>query len=225
MLRCAGGSRVTSRPSIEMRPLSARSRPAISRKVVDLPQPEGPSRTFSVPASSEKESPSTARTMPAAVVQCLLTFSTTIADNAPPGTGRPTALDAALHAALRPAIIANSVRPAAIVSRRRLSSVDSAEQGLQRRARVRRPHEGLADQEGAARRGGAMHATSPCVRMPLSVTTSLPAGTLGRRSIVVRSDTAKLRRLRLLMPTSDVLSLSARSSSDRSCTSTSTSMP
>jgi hypothetical protein len=37
--------------------------------------------------------------MPAGVVQCLLTFSTTIADNAPPDTGRPAALDAALHAA------------------------------------------------------------------------------------------------------------------------------
>ena len=88
MLRCAGGRCVTSRPPIRMRPWSASSSPAISRSVVDLPQPDGPSSTLSVPGSNANDRPSTARTSPSAVVQCLLTFSATMADKvAVPGSG------------------------------------------------------------------------------------------------------------------------------------------
>src|SRR3982751_6135018 len=79
MLRAAGGSVVTSRSPISTRPPSAASRPAIRRSVVDLPQPEGPSSTLSVPSANRNDTPSTARTLPSAVVQCLLTFSTAIA--------------------------------------------------------------------------------------------------------------------------------------------------
>src|SRR5574340_234080 len=78
--RFAGGSPVTSRPAIVMRPASARSRPATSRSVVDLPQPDGPRSTLSVPASNENVTSSTARTTPSAVDQCLLTCSAPIAD-------------------------------------------------------------------------------------------------------------------------------------------------
>ena len=55
---------VTSRSPIRMRPPSAVSRPAMRRSVVDLPQPEGPSSTLSVPSPSANEMPSTARTWP-----------------------------------------------------------------------------------------------------------------------------------------------------------------
>src|SRR6185295_8572119 len=79
-LRWDGGSEVTSRPAIDTLPPSACSRPAISRSVVDLPQPDGPSSTLSVPSSNENDSLSTARTSPSAVVQCLLRFSATMAD-------------------------------------------------------------------------------------------------------------------------------------------------
>src|SRR6476659_915438 len=63
-----------------MRPPSLASRPAIRRSVVDLPQPDGPSSTLSVPASNANETSSTARTAAPPVVQTLLTFSAAIAD-------------------------------------------------------------------------------------------------------------------------------------------------
>ncbi len=39
-------------------------KPAISRKVVVLPQPEGPSRQTSWPCSTRSETPSTATALP-----------------------------------------------------------------------------------------------------------------------------------------------------------------
>ncbi len=52
----------------------------MSRNVVDLPHPDGPSSTLSVPSARANEMPSTARTFPSAVDQCLLTLSTAMAD-------------------------------------------------------------------------------------------------------------------------------------------------
>ena len=49
MRRCAGATPVTSRSPIKMRPALGVSSPAIMRSVVDLPQPDGPSRTTSLP--------------------------------------------------------------------------------------------------------------------------------------------------------------------------------
>ncbi|MNP27999.1 hypothetical protein D3C76_1209400 [compost metagenome] len=70
----------------------------------------------------------------------------------------------------------------------------------------------------------SISSTSARLRMPLSVTTRRSRGMLGSRSRVVSRLTSKVCRLRLLMPTSGVSSVfSARSSSSRSCTSTSTS--
>src|SRR5437868_12673228 len=80
MPRSAGGSAVTSRPPIRMRPSSAASRPATSRNVVDFPQPEGPRRTTSEPSAAAKLTRSTARVSP----HSLLTPSTEIADNRRP---------------------------------------------------------------------------------------------------------------------------------------------
>src|ERR1700736_5071129 len=47
-----------------MRPSSGVSKPAIMRKVVVLPQPDGPSSAKNSPASIESSTPSTARLMP-----------------------------------------------------------------------------------------------------------------------------------------------------------------
>jgi hypothetical protein len=60
MLRAEGGRSVTSCSPIVMRPASGVSSPAIRRSVVDFPQPEGPSRTLSVPGANAKLMPSTA---------------------------------------------------------------------------------------------------------------------------------------------------------------------
>ena len=60
MSRCHGGSLVTSLPPIRMPPSSGSSRPATQRKVVVLPQPEGPSRQTNWPFSTLSETPSTA---------------------------------------------------------------------------------------------------------------------------------------------------------------------
>src|SRR5690606_3002493 len=77
ILRCAGASSVTSRPPIWMRPELGSSSPAIIRSVVDFPQPEGPSRTVNVPASTEKLTRSTAGAAPP---YCLLTLSRVMED-------------------------------------------------------------------------------------------------------------------------------------------------
>ena len=58
--RSAAEKFVTSRAPIIMRPAVAISRPAISRSVVVLPQPEGPSSVTSWPAPMVKETPRTA---------------------------------------------------------------------------------------------------------------------------------------------------------------------
>ena len=52
----AGGSPVTSRPSIKTMPASGRSRPATSRSVVVLPAPLGPSSTMNSPSLMVKRS-------------------------------------------------------------------------------------------------------------------------------------------------------------------------
>src|SRR5436305_3971420 len=57
-------------------PLSGCSSPAISRKVVDLPHPDGPSSTSSEPSAASKLTPSTARAGP----QLLTTSCSSIAD-------------------------------------------------------------------------------------------------------------------------------------------------
>ena len=62
--RSAGERAVTSAPPIRMRPAFACSSPAISRKVVVLPQPDGPSSVTSVPAAISKLTSSTAVTAP-----------------------------------------------------------------------------------------------------------------------------------------------------------------
>ena len=64
----AGGSAVTSRSAILIVPALAVSSPAISRKVVDLPQPEGPSSATRWPAGAEKLTFSTAAAVPQALV-------------------------------------------------------------------------------------------------------------------------------------------------------------
>src|SRR4029450_12160356 len=60
MSRDLGGRFVTSLPSIRMRPLSTSSRPASMRRLVDLPQPEGPTRTRNSPSPTSRSSSLTA---------------------------------------------------------------------------------------------------------------------------------------------------------------------
>src|SRR5579859_1592606 len=64
MSRDPGGSRVTSRPLIITDPLSGCSSPVISRNVVVLPAPLGPSRTRNSPSFTASESSRTASTVP-----------------------------------------------------------------------------------------------------------------------------------------------------------------
>ena len=62
--RSAADSVVTSAPPIRMRPPLACSSPAISRSVVVLPQPDGPSSVTSLPRAMAKLDLSTATTGP-----------------------------------------------------------------------------------------------------------------------------------------------------------------
>src|SRR5437867_3857582 len=58
--RLRGGTSLTTRPSKRISPASGRSKPAITRSVVVLPQPEPPTRETSSPWPISRESPSTA---------------------------------------------------------------------------------------------------------------------------------------------------------------------
>ncbi len=62
--RSAAPRAVTSSPPIRIWPSLASSSPATRRRVVVLPQPEGPSSVTSVPASTVKEMSRTAVTAP-----------------------------------------------------------------------------------------------------------------------------------------------------------------
>src|SRR3954469_19032433 len=62
MSRRRGASIVTSRPPIEILPPLASSRPAIIRRSVVLPHPDGPTRTMNSPSPISRSTPSTART-------------------------------------------------------------------------------------------------------------------------------------------------------------------
>jgi len=64
MLRSRSGRFVTLRPASVTLPASMRSKPAISRKSVDFPQPDGPRIAVSEPGATSNETSSTARTLP-----------------------------------------------------------------------------------------------------------------------------------------------------------------
>src|SRR5690606_20787449 len=69
MRRCEGGRCVTSRSPIRMRPDVGVSSPAIMRRVVDLPQPDGPSSTVKLPAGAVKLTPRMAAASPYCLVR------------------------------------------------------------------------------------------------------------------------------------------------------------
>src|SRR5688500_14847012 len=77
--RSRGARSVTSRSPIQTRPSVASSRPAIRRSSVDLPQPDGPTRTRNSPSSIRRETSSTATTSPP---KAFVTSSRTISANA-----------------------------------------------------------------------------------------------------------------------------------------------
>src|SRR5216684_6696790 len=60
ILRARGGSSVTTRPPINTSPAVGVSRPAIMRKSVLLPDPDGPRKTRNSPSRTSKLIPSTA---------------------------------------------------------------------------------------------------------------------------------------------------------------------
>src|SRR6478672_587002 len=65
MSRWRGARSVTSRSPIAIDPAVTSSRPAIMRRSVDLPQPDGPTRTTNSPSSIASDTSFTARTPPA----------------------------------------------------------------------------------------------------------------------------------------------------------------
>ena len=78
VFRAWGGVVLTSVPSIRIRPAVGISKPAIIRRAVVLPQPDGPSSVTSSPSRTSKETPSTAVTRPPARCgssKVLVTFS------------------------------------------------------------------------------------------------------------------------------------------------------
>src|SRR6059058_2976710 len=74
MSRARGGRSVTSRAPIEIVPAVTSSRPAIIRSSVDLPQPEGPTRTRNSPLPIVSETLSTATTPPEKILLTLLSL-------------------------------------------------------------------------------------------------------------------------------------------------------
>src|SRR4051812_7344113 len=81
MSRARGGSSVTSRSSILIVPAVTSSSPASIRRSVDLPQPDGPTRTRNSPLSISRETSSTATTPPLkSFVTCSSTIRATAVD-------------------------------------------------------------------------------------------------------------------------------------------------
>src|SRR6266699_3507004 len=64
MSRARGGRSVTSRSPIAIEPSVTSSSPAIMRSSVDLPQPDGPTRTRNSPLAISRDTSSTATTPP-----------------------------------------------------------------------------------------------------------------------------------------------------------------
>src|SRR5688572_9620336 len=80
MSRCSGDRSFMRRPATMMSPLVARSRPAIMRNVVVLPQPEGPRRQTTSPAETFKSTSRTATKSP----NVFVTFLSSMVDMNPP---------------------------------------------------------------------------------------------------------------------------------------------
>ena len=70
MSRLRGARSVTSRSPMKISPAVTSSRPAIIRRSVDLPQPEGPTRTRNSPSAISSETSSTAATDAERFVTC-----------------------------------------------------------------------------------------------------------------------------------------------------------
>ena len=62
--RCCGGRAVTSSSPKRIGPASTRTKPAIERSSVVLPQPEGPRMAVRRPAANASETPRNASTEP-----------------------------------------------------------------------------------------------------------------------------------------------------------------
>ena len=161
---------------MRMTPASAVSSPAISRSVVDLPHPDGPSSTLSVPGSKRERH---------------------VVDGAHLAAGgRPVLADVVEgdrgHAFL----------PCAGTTRMRRRG--SAEQRGQRRAGIGRAHERLADQERV--HAVPAHARDVALRDDAALGDDQPVGRHARQQVErrVAATRLKLRRLRLLMPMSGV---------------------
>ena len=65
--RCAGPTSVTSLPSISTSPEVTSSSPAMRRRSVDLPQPEGPTNTANSPFLMSRSTPLITLTAPNAL--------------------------------------------------------------------------------------------------------------------------------------------------------------
>ena len=64
MPRLAGGTALTSSPSILTLPEVASSSPAMTRSRVDLPQPDGPTKTTNSPSLTSRSMPFSTSTLP-----------------------------------------------------------------------------------------------------------------------------------------------------------------
>ena len=64
MSRSRGASSLTTRPLTAISPPVIGSSPAIILRIVDLPQPEGPTRTMNSPSSISKFTPCTTSSAP-----------------------------------------------------------------------------------------------------------------------------------------------------------------
>src|SRR5581483_12034534 len=82
--------KLTSRPPTTISPESASSSPATTRRIVLLPQPDGPRRTRNSPSVIRSETSLTASTLPKLFTRCLIRISAT----------RPLLLERACHRCL-----------------------------------------------------------------------------------------------------------------------------
>src|SRR5215470_8791392 len=91
--------KLTSLPPITISPESASSSPATARRIVLLPQPDGPRRTRNSPSAIRSETSLTASTLPKRLTRCLIRMSA-IPPSLRPCRTCPSLLERACHRSL-----------------------------------------------------------------------------------------------------------------------------
>src|SRR5580698_8458378 len=148
MSRSRGGTSLTTSPAIRISPPVISSRPAIMRKVVDLPQPEGPTSTTNSWSAMSRSMPFTACTPPSYSLTTLRTETSALVVSFP-RLGFAVRFDPAIHQFMTSALGGSGRQARHIVVHQECIDDDRRHRGQQARCHDLAPLENIAaDQVG-----------------------------------------------------------------------------